>query len=59
LEERDGLVHAWVSTQHANLLKWLEHGAQDNENQDVEKALLGVTIGVKDVFSESVVPVSC
>jgi len=49
-EERDAAVHAWVVTRHSQLLAETE---VERADQGEHMLLRGVTIGVKDILSES------
>jgi Asp-tRNA(Asn)/Glu-tRNA(Gln) amidotransferase A subunit family amidase len=52
-EERDGDVHAWVVTRHLPLLSEAEALRADEGEQGDDMLLRGVTVGVKDIMSES------
>ena len=52
-KQRDGEVHAWVVTRHSQLLHEAEAMQADQEEQGDRMLLKGVTIGVKDIMSES------
>jgi Asp-tRNA(Asn)/Glu-tRNA(Gln) amidotransferase A subunit family amidase len=51
-EARDQDVHAWVVTQHAAVVKPGDKDQRYEEGQADLKLLHGVTVGVKDIFSE-------
>jgi Asp-tRNA(Asn)/Glu-tRNA(Gln) amidotransferase A subunit family amidase len=52
-EQRDGDVHAWVVTRHWQLLDEAEVMQADHEKVGDDMLLRGVTVGVKDITSES------
>jgi Asp-tRNA(Asn)/Glu-tRNA(Gln) amidotransferase A subunit family amidase len=52
-KQRDGDVHAWVVTRHLPLLAEAEAAMEDDRKQGDHTLLRGVTLGVKDIMSES------
>ena len=52
-EHRDHDVHAWVVTRHSQLLAEADLMQADHDEVGHDMLLRGVTIGVKDIMSES------
>ena len=52
-ENRDDEVQAWVVARHRQLIEETEGKADINVGENVKQTLDGITIGVKDIISES------
>jgi len=52
-ENRDDEVQAWVVARHRQLIEETEGKADINVGENVKQTLDGITMGVKDIISES------